>query len=394
MSFEIYHQLGFRYPWNLQSIKDDGTGDGVIVAPRSMEREKVEQLDTATRQRAIFDPQFFLPATPKGELATYPFFPNLTADGFTTSEYAEGSAEASATACVDFQITNDFRYVVIPTRHFPGTPSDFIENQEHLFVAPFTQAIAAQQASPPVLLQLVLNENMLKDAEYAADLLNWVTGFSGITGIYLITETAATTKQIKDPDFLYRLLSFCAALRANQLDVVLGYLNTEAVLLCLADPQIVTMGAYENTRSFRIGTFVDEKKRQQGPNPRLYVSRALQWIDRNYHGAIIQMLPDGLSLFDQNKYQALMFTPSYKWHFTKPELYKHHFLEFSKQLRYLASLEGADRYQCVQAMLKSAMAVYKKMDEAGIVFDVNNDGAHLPAWLTAANCFAKDRGWS
>jgi len=34
-----------------------------------------------------------------------------------------------------------------------------------------------------------------------------------------------------------------------------------------------------------------------------------------------------------------------------------------------------------------------EMDRVGIVLDGNNDGSHLPAWLTAINEFAQDRGW-
>ena len=76
------------------------------------------------------------------------------------------------------------------------------------------------------------------------------------------------------------------------------------------------------------------------------------------------------------------------------ELYKRHFLELSEQLRRLAAVQGRERYLCVSAMLKGAIAIYRKMDEAGIVLDGNNDGSHLPAWLTAANGFAKDQGWN
>ncbi len=393
MRFEIYHQLGHNHKWNLQSIKDDATGGGVIIGPRSLERKKVEQLDPATRRRAIFDPQFFLPSTAKGKLGTYDFFPDVTADGFRTTDYADDYAGMSAGACVDFQIANEYRYIVIPTRYLSGMPSNFIESQERLFVAPFLEALRERDCRKPAILQLVLNENMLKEAEYRADLLNWLTGVDRIRGVYLITETSGTSKQIKDADFLYQLLSFIVALRKNDLAVVLGYLNTESIVLTLADPSVITMGAYENTRVFRIRTFQQDTGKQQGPNPRLYVSRCLQWIDRNYHGAIIRRLPGGADLFDRNRYQALMFKPTYRWHFTKPELYKHHFLELSKQLRRLSRVEGVGRYELVKSMIGEARRTYREMDLAGIVLDGDNDGSHLAPWLTAANDFAQEQGW-
>ena len=63
MKFEIYHQLGFRFQWNLQSIEEDATGDGVILGPRYMGRETIEALNRKVKKMGIFDPRFFLPDT-------------------------------------------------------------------------------------------------------------------------------------------------------------------------------------------------------------------------------------------------------------------------------------------------------------------------------------------
>jgi hypothetical protein len=270
MKLDIYHQAGFRHQWNLQSINEDGTGYGIIIGARSLEKDKVEELPLKVRKKAIFDPQFFLPAVPKGKLATYNFFPHVAADGFSSSDYADESAGISASGCVDFQVRNKFRHVVIPTRFMPGMPGDFIATQNALFVEPFLEAIAAKDGDHSVFLQLVLTDNMLKDGEYTSDLLNWITGIEGILGVYLIAEQNGSSKQIKDADFLYRLLCFTSALRQNDMGVVLGYLNTEAILLSLADPSAVTMGVYENTRAFRIKTFEDNDMTKRGPSPRLY----------------------------------------------------------------------------------------------------------------------------
>ena len=149
MKLEIYHQLGFRHQWNLQSIADDGTGDGIIIGARSLEREKVEALPLAVRKQAIFDPQFFLPAVPKGQLETYDFFPHVAADGFSSSDYADRSAGISASGCIDFQVSNGFRYVVIPTRYMPGTPSDFVATQEFAVCRAILRVYSRQGGGSP-----------------------------------------------------------------------------------------------------------------------------------------------------------------------------------------------------------------------------------------------------
>jgi hypothetical protein len=392
VSFELYHQLGHNYSWNLQSIKHDSAGQGVILGPKNIEKTKVEKLPVVLRTGAIFDPQFFAPATPKGELDSYEFFPNVVADGFETESYDENQAGECAERCVGFQLANGFRYTVVPAKHMAGTPSNFIETQERVFINPFLSAIRAQKRTNGILLQVLLNDTMLKDRHFHADLLNWITGFEGIQGVYLIVETSGSYKQIKDAELLYQYLGFINALRQNELEVVLGYLNTEALLLSLADPTIVATGSYENTRAFRIGSF-RESKPQHGPSPRLYVSSCLQWVDYNYVYAIIRLTPNGRTMFDQNKYQAIMFEPTFKWHFMKSELYKHYFFEFARQLKTVSSVTGKERYILVRKMLQDAMTNFRAMDDSGVALDPNSDGSHLPHWLTAANGFAKDQGW-
>lgn len=394
MSFEIYHQTGWRYKWNLESLERDGTGDGVILSPRHIALEEVEGLAENIKAKAIFDPQFFLPNFPKGSLSSYDFFPDIIAAGFDTNQFAGNQAIESSQKCVAFQNNNNFRYVVIPTRHTSGMPSTFIPQQQELFVEPYLSAISEQGSTKKIVLQLVLNDSMIKDAEYSAEILNWVTGIPEIGGVYIIVEVIRRSKQIKDIDFLYSLLHFIHALSSlNKLSVILGYLNIEALLLSIASPHIVTIGSYENTRMFDIRNFekAEEDKQIRGPTPRHYITKLMQSVDNRYIGSISASSPEGTDIFDTNEYQAEMFQPSFNWHFQKPQLYKHYFLELSNQLRGISVLEGKSRYEKVCDIIENALDYYSAMSD--VVFDADSDGSHLPIWLTAAHRFAKEIGW-
>lgn len=394
MTLEIYHQIGHNHKWNFQSLKDDKTGQGVILSPRFLSPTDIVKQPPDIIRSSIFDPQFFLPDTALGKLSDYDFFPDSVADGFKTNDYSDSYAQESAERCVKFQIQNDFRYIVIPTRYSAGMPTSFIQSQQELFVTPFLEAINKQQSSQKVVLQLVLNDNMIKDKEYAADLLNWITGIDTLNGVYLIVEASPRSKQLADADLLFAMLTFIDALVQNQLEVILGYLNTESFLLSIASPQIITMGTYENTRTFNIRNFeVKEKTVQQGPTARLYVSKLLQWVSYPYIGAISRALTGETNFFDENRHQALMFKPSYRWHFSKPELYKHALLVFEQQLRNIGVLQGKERYEAVRSTIRNAMSYYAKIEAGGVVFDRDSSGEHLPAWLTAANQFGIVKGW-
>ena len=295
---------------------------------------------------------------------------------------------------MDFQVRNNFRYVVIPTRYKTGMPTDFLMSQEEQFIKPFIEAINKRAVKKPIILQLILNDDMIKDEEYSNDLLNWITGMDEINGVYLITEVSSRSKQIKDIDFLTAYLRFLNILTINKLNVILGFLNCESMLLSIANPHILTIGSYENTRRFNISSFEDrEDTRQQGPTARIYVSKLVQWIDHRYLGVIKRLKKDFPDIFDSNRYQAEMFEPTFNWHFGKPQLYKHYFLVFSNQLRELSNFEGFKRYKKVCFILETAINNYSALLGKGIVFDADSDGSHLSAWLTAANVFAAEQGW-
>jgi len=394
MALIIYHQLGHNYNWNFESISEDQTGDGVILAPRYMDRKTVELLPSNIKENAIFDPQFFLPDYPKGKLKSYDFFPQNLSEGFQTTEYSEEYAIDGAKRCTYFQESNDFQYLVIPSRRRTGMPSDLVEMQQKLFVDPFLNIISQKRSKKKPLLQIVLNVDMVKDGEYSKYLLNWITSLTEIGGVYLIVENQGVSKQLKDIDFLSAYLRFIDILSENGLDIVLGYLNTEALIYTLANPTIVTIGSFENLRRFSIRAFeqTDEEK-QSGPTPRLYISTLLQSIAHDYINVINRLLPTGTNIFDKNKYQAEMFEPTFRWHFTKPALYKHAFLEFSKQLRDIGLYKGKERYSRVVELLNIARSTFNIIEEHGVIFDSDSDGSHLSHWLTAINIFAASKGW-
>lgn len=390
---DIYHQLGFRFQWNLTSLTEDNAGDGVIIGPRYMPRDKAISLPVHIRRCSFFDPQFFLPHSPRGALATYEFFPEVIAEGFATSEYEGAVAAKCAELCIRFQIENSFRYCVIPTRCQEGLPRNFIEAQAGLFVEPFLEAYGRSPEHRPLLLQLILNEHMLKDDGFRNSVLTWVTGISEVDGVYLVPHITARRKQLSDVDVLLALLEFIRTIRCNDMSIVIGYTNTESIPLLVADPSAITMGSYENMRMFKLEAFLEEETGQtRGPNARIYVPRLLQWVDANYIGAITRQVVEGDSYFDTSKYKVTMFQPTYNWHFQKPEPYKHYFVLFSEQARTLAALEGKDRFEAVVESCRSAIAEFEALKRKGIVLDPESESYHLYPWLTALNEFGKKQG--
>lgn len=390
---KIYHQLGHNYTWNLDSHFSDRTGKGLIIAPRFMDKQLVEGYAKEFKNSCLFDPQFFKPHFPKNKLSTYDFFPEILAENFNTQEYLDKSAIEVARRCVKWQDDNNFEYIVIPNRYESATPSDFIRHQQEFFVGPFLEAIREQKIQRPVLLQLVANQHMFSDTPFRNELLNWITGLQGVAGVYLIAEIQGRNKQLKDIGTLRSILTFVDVLRGNSLEVFMGYTNTEALLLSIADVSAITLGSYETQRIFDIRNFEETKSTPKRPNARIYSSRLLHWIDANYVEVINEAYGGAGSFFDQTDYQVEMFKPTFQWHFQKPELYKHYFVVFSKQLSELSGLVGRDRWELVCKLIDDARKVSVDMDKRGIALDTESLPSHLGPWLTVANAYGKYKGW-
>ncbi len=386
----LFHQLGHRFQWSLDSLTDEGTGDGAIIGPRYMDRSCVTRLPDAIRTVSLFDPQFFLPQSAQGKLSTYPFFPQVIAGGFATTEWDETLGDRCAQECLRFQDECAFGSLVIPGRFYDGMPSDFVERQETQFVRPFMEAAERLGLRRPILLQLIVTDQMLRDERYQADLLNWVTSFPELAGVYLIYHVHNRRKQIDDIDFLIGVLQFCRSLKQADLRVVVGYTNTEAILLSCVEVDVVSMGAYENLRMFSTTAFEErDESPRRGPNARVYIPRLLQWVEYPYLGAIRRVVPDIDAYIHDNEHRVEMFSPIYNWHFTKPHPYKHFFGAFADQFRRICSTTGALRIDAVVQECERAIQEYDQLSRSGLVFDPESAGTHIPRWLTALNLWRR-----
>lgn len=395
MGIEIFHQLGFRETWNFDCHNENKVGEGFIISPRSMKASKVEGLKNTIKEISIFDPQIVNPHEMNKNMETFDIFPlSLMSDGFDTRSYSE-YADEFAEKCANYQIRHNFKNIIIPTRFFYDIPpvEDFIDYQTEIFINPFMKILDEKKTDKEIILQLYLNSQILKNKEYRFEILDWVTGLKTIRGIYLITEITPRKKQIDDPVFLISVLEFIDALNQNGLSVILGYSNTELILYTLANPSILTVGSYENVRIFNSNMFKDMnvKKDLRSPNARLFAPQLLDWIEYPYIQFISDRYPEKLTLFGNSEYLNIMLKPDYIWSSAKPEIYKHYFVEISKQVQQISLLEEKERFRYIHQLIKTAMREFSEIEQLGI--DLGQAGSHLPKWMTVANQFAKDKGW-
>lgn len=384
---KVYHQTGFRDNWNRESYLN-GTGDGLIFSPINIDADKLLGIDSTLKLNGFLDPQLYLLNEAKGTLHTYPYFPGNLKPDFSTPDLDISNLQI-ARLCVDYQLANDFKYLIIPTRYNEDNPTSYFIQSTEFFVLPFCDYVRENKINKTILLSVIVKPIMLSDEEKRNEVLNWITSHQQVDGVYLIFENNFNSKQIKDFDYLLNTLRFIRVLKENQMEVHIGYTNTEAILYSIAMPDSISIGSYENLRSFGIKRFQDvENTPMRAPNARLYSSKLIQWIDYQYIDAMKSLLPSYEDYFDDSEFKPLMFKPEFKWHFAKPEPYKHYFYVFDNQIKAIPQDQNY-RIEKIKEDFRTAINLFSNIENV-VFLDDNSNGSHLPTWLNVINAYQRE----
>ena len=378
---KVFHQAGHNTIWNIQSFEKDGAGDGIIFSPVHYDANKLSALDVAIKNVSLFDPQFYVPDSQKSKLHSYPFFPEKFMDGFKTTDYLAVAHEA-ARLCLEFQLKQNFESLIIPCRFYEDLLTDFIERQKVFTVEPFLSELASIKTKKDIYISLPLTAPMLMDTRYRTDILNWVTSYQEIDGVYLQVDFGERLKQIQDYDKLNSYIDFVGELISADLGVICGYLNVEGLLASILEINAVTMGAYENTRMFSIDKFLVNDAVKMGPAPRIYLPNLLNWIRIDTAKEIKDDFPVVWDkIYTPTDYSEEVFSAARAPHFSQPALYKHHFILISQQYKELSSMTKADRIATLAEKVTIAHKLYRELDANGVLFfDENCKGGHLVIW--------------
>lgn len=384
---KLYHQCGHNSVWNFNALEKNQLGDGLIISPVHEKLQRVEKLSSIIRKQSIFDPQYYLPNSQKTKLQTYKFFPEALTHGFTTVEFSLVALE-SAKLCLDFQNSQLFERIIIPSRYFKDMVSDYVTQQEIYSVVPFLKEIGRQKIKKPVFLTLALTSAMILDTPYRTGILNWVTSFSEISGVYLIVDHERSTKQIDSEAFLLGMLGFMTELRRADLKIIVGYTNTESILYTLVGDIDLTMGAYENTRMFSLDKFIESDEERRGPKARIYLPGLLNWIQFG-QAKELRSEDDDLwnSCYTATEHAEAVLEQAAEPTFNQAPLYLHYFNCFESQVNELRSLDQLQRFKQISQWLKEGLALDEAISDLPIALERHGKGSHLQAWLNVTNAY-------
>lgn len=389
-NISVYHQCGHNDIWNFDIYTEDNIGDGLILCPKMRTKKgDIIALDEEVKKNSFFDPQFYQPRSDLKKLSEYDFFPNVLCDDeYNTIDYYEMS-NVAAEKCISFQLEQKYKFLIIPTIVYDETPQTYLENLNQLYLEPFIKAIKDKDISnKEVLVTVVIKDSQLLDDDYTNELLNLITSYPEITGVYLVPYCKNSTKRIKDIKFLVDILKFINVLKNNEMYIHVAYSDIEGLVYSLAGIDSISIGSFENLRRFDLANFeVRKKDGFSSPNKRIYSSSLFQWIDFNYLG-ILKEFEKFEDLFEYNKYVTFEIPDDKNWHFKFPELYKHYMMTLYYQYKNLP-IKYEERFNYIKSELLKGIDLNKEIADFGILFNSDNDGSHLECWVTAINQFNK-----
>ncbi len=390
MTFQIFHQVGHNAIWNLDSYIDDKCGTGLIFSPVHQKKTDIENIDINIKRESLFDPQYYLPSSQKPKLGTYPFFPEtMSIEGFSTISY-HALALKSAELCIDFQIEQEFSKIVIPLRYLNQMYPDYVEQQEAFSLHPFLEVIGQKEINKDLILTLPITHHMVMSPIFRNSLLNWITKYPEIDGIYLICCDERDSKQIHDSTYLLSLLQFVSEIKNTGLEIIIGYQNTESLIFTLIEDVGLTIGTFENTRIFSIDKFLVSDEEKRGPKPRIYLDGLLNWIQFEQAKILRTKLPKIWDkIYVPTNHSESVFQKEVDPHFSQPGLYKHHFVRISEQIEELGKLDFVSRSNKLINWIDNAKSNYKSIDSMHIPIEKHGNGAHLEHWRKAITDFTK-----
>ena len=396
MSLRLFHQSGHCANWNRDSFEKDNIGDGIIFSPVHETCKNVSDYSKKLKSASLFDPQFYLPSSQKQKLQSYSFFPNsiMGEKGFSTIDFMAVSYEA-AKRCIEFQLENDFLELIIPARFYEYFDDKYIDGQSQQFVHPFLEQIKKQDplGSKKVLLTVPMTSSMVNSNEYRSKVLNWITSYPEIDGVYMFCQHDRGAKQINDLTFLTQYMDVIKASYDADLEVLVGYSNTESLLYTLAGEISLTIGAFENTRMFSLDKFIVTDGDRRGPKARIYLPKLLNWINFDEAKILKDRYPHIWSkIYTASDESDEAFELTKDPAFNSAILYKHYFKAFSDQIGELSSLSIQGRYKKLNEWIDEAIELHDEISKHALRLDKHGNGDHLNTWSNAIRIFAQSNG--
>jgi hypothetical protein len=384
---KIIHHLGHNNKWNIDSYFQNEIGHELLFSAYSFGEDTFSQNTITSNSYKLeniipfsaLDLQYFGKQSSKdlGKFNTYNFHPSSYIGTEKTDIYGPNKIIQG----VKFQEKIGFKKIIIPNFYYENGTNELCEAIKN------TNVKLKKKDGFEYYLTLPLSFLNLQNIDNIRNILSVATDKNiQFDGYYIVPEPRLTYKQklCLDYDYLENLYYTFKLLKKNGFKIIYGYANWDALLFsALVELDYVTIGTYENLRSFKLSRFTD--KVSGGNSKGAYFSgKLLNFIKAEELPKFKRKAALDLIKNEHNIFSDIILSDTFLWtSMHKPEIQKNYLLEISNLLTKVSSYpETKDRVKYLYHKIKKAIELYKTIYEKGVYLETESSDYHLETWLT------------
>lgn len=265
----VYHQMGDKSR-NLLDLPDLGAFKGAILSPvnetlESAERHISETKDSRENFEMILDPQLFVPASTRGSLPGWPYYPSdiETADQATLGWWKGLNSNVAAT-CSKLGVD-----AVCSPAVFPKEFSD----DYYSLMAKVADDLVTKLPSTTVLQTVLVNLPAMANESRPLEIASIVSD-SNVKSVYLLLSGAPNPRrELSDVDELSGVMKCIHALEGSGIRVLVGSCSSDLILWKAAGATHCSTGKHFKLRRFTLARW--EEAGESGGGQLAY------WFEQN-----------------------------------------------------------------------------------------------------------------
>ncbi len=379
----VFHQMGYHSS-NLVDLPQMSTYQGAIFSPIDCSKDEVaEQIrqvrDTRRGFEAILDPQLYAPATNRGKLKEWPYFPKDvdTAD-LASAEWWSNVNQNLAETCVATRVDAVCSPTVIPKFFNDKYYSSTVRIANELIQGLKNQRIRVLQTVLVSLAELAAENRALEVAS--------IVSRTGADQVYLVfVGSTEPRRELSDVEELKGAMQLINALERNEIRVIVGFCSSDLLLWKAAGASSCASGKFFNLRRFTRQKYEEPRATGGGQLPYWFEEGLLAFLRQ---GDLIRVRKQELlsEASQRNPFgqEILNKLDEARRKSSKPEPWLG--ISWRYFLYWFADVEGrlASGDVAARDLLKVADSNWSKLDKAKMLMEERqNDGTWVRSWLNA-----------
>src|SRR5579872_2303056 len=244
----VYHQMG-HHSNNLVDLPEMSAFAGAIFSPINAGRDEVKEqiaLSRGTRGQfeSILDPQLYVPATDRGRLKEWPYYPKDvdTAD-VTSAAWWSALNEKLASTCTDLDLDGLCSPTVIPKIFDDKYYGRTIQVGSEL-------AARYRNTKTKILQTALVNLPELTSVNRPFELASILSGTKAERLYLIFVGTNEPRRELNQVDELVGAMRLIHALETNDVPVLIGFCSSDVLLWKAAGASCCASGKFFNLRRF------------------------------------------------------------------------------------------------------------------------------------------------